>query len=1012
MPLTGSHTDAGSGRTSSPGRPPLPPGAGGVAGPGRPARSGAGNGAPGAGSDDDSDVRSQSSARSGGSAARRKGKGKFKAFRSPSIQTKALHWTRLATEAHQGGKPRKDGKAGPELGTVYETGHDTPLRKHTLDVAAMLVQDGLHGRSIGYRTDPVSLARYKMYHSRWWTSVYVVAAVMHIALALCEKSIDRDTDNVPPWHAYVSGLQRRWMPAVTALLELVFLSVYVVDMWLWSRFMSNEKFMRHRWSVLRLFASLLIFADVCARFATGFHSMRFSRIVRPLMFICRMRNVRKMFSGCVKTFRRLIVVLSLIAFHIWFQGLIGFFLFGGQFFDSLGNSLYQLLVIATSTPHNLEVMLPYFRKSNASALFFVAFLVIDNLVLLRLVVAVSYKHYKQHTSIKTMKRLAKRRIALHQAFTMVSRDGVMERDMWHQMYRRLAPRMPLEVADMFFDSVSITTSELPTDISQDAAEGKPGEDSDAASATDSATGGAGDDDAESSGYESVEEVAFDQIGFQQFMELCALVNVRLRRKRRIGVGWVFETKRRVRHVLKYEAQVAGLRLGVEEICIDVLLILDTVQLYVEAAPDQRVDNETWETVGIGLLTVFCIETALYMWSLGWRRFWDSGLRRLDLACNLLGIIYYVVDSFDNKYFSSNDALFRLIMVARLLRSLRLLAVLEVARKVLITVKRVFPALIRLAFVFFTILYVFSDIGMKIYWDKLVPGSPELVGTPWYPVADELGFGTFASSLLTMFEVGLLARWTIVMDAAVKVTGNASAVFFFTYRIIVAIVYIPILVGFIVEGFVSSNARVELDHLRHLAHRQAKRDTKRAAEDEKRRIGALGSDDVRLSLEDEEEGEGDRRFKMVLKRKNSDVNYATLNVDVSVGAEAVARLEEEVRRAVARATVQEDRVMTFARKLMEAEARNAALLQRLQSAGVPMSPASQRRVRARTQIYARNPGQTILDPLLSGANGARRPGGGAAYGSRGMHSVHTMPSASLLEIQEGSPETFKPRAGSG
>lgn len=229
--------------------------------------------------------------------------------------------------------------------------------------------------------------------------------------------------------------------------------------------------------------------------------------------------------------------------------------------------------------------------------------------------------------------------------------------------------------------------------------------------------------------------------------------------------------------------------------------------------------------------------------------------------------------------------------------------------------------------------------------------------------------------------------------------------------------IPIFVGFLVESFVTSHARVVMEMDRQRAHRQLKRE-QRAKEARARKDAAKSGDaaamlaaglDVEAATTDNEiasaaahllygvAGEGDEggrggegggadgedRYKMVLKRKNSDVNYATLNVEADLATQETARLEEMARVASARAAFHEERVLAFARRLMDAESRVIALERELAvargedtgaaSSGL-LSPASRRR--ATTASGARETGvmsatKSHHDVLTRGGSAGRR-----------------------------------------
>lgn len=70
----------------------------------------------------------------------------------------------------------------------------------------------------------------------------------------------------------------------------------------------------------------------------------------------------------------------------------------GAYFDTLGNALLQLFILLT-TANFPDIMMPAYRGSGFSALFFVVFLMVGLYFLLNLVLAVVYNAFKASFSL-------------------------------------------------------------------------------------------------------------------------------------------------------------------------------------------------------------------------------------------------------------------------------------------------------------------------------------------------------------------------------------------------------------------------------------------------------------------------------------------------------------------------------------------------------------------------------------------------------------------------------------
>lgn len=83
-----------------------------------------------------------------------------------------------------------------------------------------------------------------------------------------------------------------------------------------------------------------------------------------------------------------------------------------------------------------------------------------------------------------------------------------------------------------------------------------------------------------------------------------------------------------------------------------------------------------------------------------------------------------------------------VMIFRLLRLLKLLAVFSPTKKIVWTLQRVAPSMGRLLFIILAVLYVFAIIGVETF--------PTAHGPKGF--VDELTFRSFPAAMLTLFEV--------------------------------------------------------------------------------------------------------------------------------------------------------------------------------------------------------------------------------------------------------------------
>jgi hypothetical protein len=128
-----------------------------------------------------------------------------------------------------------------------------------------------------------------------------------------------------------------------------------------------------------------------------------------------------------------------------------------------------------------------------------------------------------------------------------------------------------------------------------------------------------------------------------------------------------------------------------------------------------------------------------------------------------------------------------------------------------------PVLIRASFIYFSIVYFFSIFGYSYFCNALNTTDATNTSTSndasqWVPYNNLLNFNTLLQSLFTLFEISILGNWSIVMDAAVASTHDpASAyIFFYTYRLVITLFILPILLSFIIQVFLSAQNQREAE----------------------------------------------------------------------------------------------------------------------------------------------------------------------------------------------------------
>jgi len=347
-----------------------------------------------------------------------------------------------------------------------------------------------------------------------------------------------------------------------------------------------------------------------------------------------------------------------------------------------------------------------------------------------------------------------------------------------------------------------------------------------------------------------------------------------------------------------------------------------------------------------------------------------------------GVLYFFVVDFTPTpahQHAGLRTLLNLVLVFRLLRLLKLLAVFSPTKKVLWTLQRVGPSMGRLLFIIVTVFYAFAIVGVDLF--------QPMAGPTGY--TEQLTFSSFPAAMLSLFEVSMLSSWPMVMGAAVNYTTKWAEVFFYTFRVITVMLLLPVFIGFIVESFVSNYTQVEAEFKKEQhevleryrawqAERQHRRERRIKRERSKlvdpgspgslegglsrtpalvlqgqgqsssaREQGATGDASSRqqeprtvsgdgegdsFSDEDDDDDRSQDFFtyveeaavEMAIKRRTSDVNYIMFDVGSALQQADYEKMQSEYRAQVAELAQRQERIRHMASKLLSQASEIRAL----------------------------------------------------------------------------------------
>ncbi|CAH0519882.1 unnamed protein product [Peronospora belbahrii] len=731
--------------------------------------------------------------------------------------------------------------------------YKTCLEEDRYVIAAAFIKDGIHGRKIGYRLDRDALFLNEFFHSDSYRFVYMLIVAGMCALAFVENP----------------GETRKKTYVVMDLLCLVVFTLDVTIRWYMSSTETQHQFVsRQPWAVVRMVLLLLTSLDLILHLLLPHvNPYRFSRALRPFFFIARGRNIRIIFSSFLHALREVLIVLGLSFCFVAFFGLVGYLIFSDTsdhpsaiFFNSLASSMYTMLLILNCMPYMAKSMYPYYQMTHWSALFFILFVLLTNLFLLKLTIAVSYKSYKKNTENMLYKRLQKRKAALYAAFDILAQNlnlDTLEDEMIEdkEFCMKNQARATGSSGSLLYPTSEISVVSNAAMLNAANRRGssrfflgtfdkRPSFNAAHLNPSQNLVTPATKRYISLASWISVCEylkpnwtptdaelvfntVDMEHVGFldlTDFYQLCSLLSVKLERPtlfsnslmRRFCTSRQRQSFRRfrgqVRSILLYEVYLFGrYRVVLAELVVGILVCLSVVQ----AVQVNNIElafsvNHSWRLLGFFLINLFTLEVLVKMFAFGYTEFFTRPFCKLDLAVVSVGWLFYVLTTL-SKPPNISLVFYDMALAVRSLRFLKLLNLFPPFHEIMYTMKAIMPLLVQLLLVIFSFTYAFAIVTQANYGIALrdFPASKQSMSPGWYSQREEFQAETFEQTLVTLFGVANLAGWDAIMDAAHAVTGSDSTyVFFFAYRMTMSNILLPIFVGFLVESFVSNAKTVE------------------------------------------------------------------------------------------------------------------------------------------------------------------------------------------------------------
>jgi hypothetical protein len=375
----------------------------------------------------------------------------------------------------------------------------------TISFAASTITHALRGRRVMSRVEsPTQRWAERLYHSIYYRIIYIAAAFASLCLALWEPPVQNGVGNTT-FLATIRAIDATILAFVAFDLLYLQALLHTVDdntdtdtveesdkLW---KVLQRIGIPRRGWLRLKLFTLLALSINLVCVIAGDLTMTRIAypmRILRPILLLERLRNIRALVGNIITTAPSVFNILLILLMQMTFSGALAFSFYAGvnnsgqcmpfrgsgerascstfdgdatacrDYFSDLSESLTHLFELST-TSNFPGLIVPAYNCNRWNALFFVAHIIVSVYLLIPLFTAVSYASFFDQMKAEAQLRTSRMFLGFDVAFKTLSSKSstipkalVITKDVWLRLFALFRPTMPVSVASRLFDVIDET----------------------------------------------------------------------------------------------------------------------------------------------------------------------------------------------------------------------------------------------------------------------------------------------------------------------------------------------------------------------------------------------------------------------------------------------------------------------------------------------------------------------------------------------------------------------------
>jgi len=199
---------------------------------------------------------------------------------------------------------------------------------------------------------------------------------------------------------YTSSNMVKLSHYITIPIEIMCLAILIFFQWMRNQYRDHDDSSQLSWDLQRIFSALSLFDlfFVLIVHPTVYPYPWVAAFIRPFYLMISIRVLREYtvsyFHVIKDSTPMVIFIVVFILYFSWMgQRLFSGTLEGVQYFNTFGDSFFNMLVLMTTSNYP-DVMLPAYMRNRLACIYFITYLVIGLFLLMNLLLAIFYSNFK------------------------------------------------------------------------------------------------------------------------------------------------------------------------------------------------------------------------------------------------------------------------------------------------------------------------------------------------------------------------------------------------------------------------------------------------------------------------------------------------------------------------------------------------------------------------------------------------------------------------------------------